>query len=110
MHSRPTALSFVKSWANASSPAALLAQNAGVALGYFLLAELVLAPQVVAGLRAAPVWPANGFVLAAVWLLGPRVLPGVGVAAALVTLVLMVNMNLSSTAMRRVKVRPAPFE
>ena len=86
MHSRPTALSFVKGWAKASSPAALLAQNAGVALGYFLLAELVLAPQVVAGLRAAPVWPANGFVLAAVWLLGPRVLPGVGVAAALVML------------------------
>src|SRR5262245_51159968 len=79
---RPTALALVKSWANASSPLALFAQNVGVGLGYAVLAELVLAPQIVAGLRAAPVWPANGFVLAAVWLLGPRVLPGVGIAAA----------------------------
>jgi signal transduction histidine kinase/ActR/RegA family two-component response regulator len=83
---RPTALVLVKSWATASTPAALLAQNVGVGLGYAVLAELVLAPQIVAGLRAAPVWPANGFVLAAVWLLGPRVLPGVAIAAAVVML------------------------
>jgi signal transduction histidine kinase/CheY-like chemotaxis protein len=43
---------------------------------------IVLAPQLVDGLRTTPVWPANGFALAAVWLLGFRVLPGVGFGAA----------------------------
>jgi signal transduction histidine kinase len=78
---RPTLLTRFKRWARASSTAALVAQNAAVALGYLVLGELVVVPQFVAGLRAAPVWPANGFALAAVWLLGPRVLPGVAIGA-----------------------------
>jgi signal transduction histidine kinase/ActR/RegA family two-component response regulator len=44
--------------------------------------ELVLLPQLVGGLRTTPVWPANGFAVAAVWLLGFRVLPGIALGAA----------------------------
>jgi hypothetical protein len=84
--SRPSLITTVKSWSAATSTAAVAAQNAGVGLVYALLMELVLTPTLVGGLRTTPVWPANGFALAAAWLLGVRVLPGIGIAAGLVLL------------------------
>jgi signal transduction histidine kinase/ActR/RegA family two-component response regulator len=79
---RPTLHARIQAWAAAPSPGALVAQNVVVGIVYALLMELVLAPQLVAGLRTTPVWPANGFAVAAVWLLGPRVLPGIAIGAA----------------------------
>jgi signal transduction histidine kinase/ActR/RegA family two-component response regulator len=79
---RPSTLATLKRWAATSSPAATVAQNVAVGVGYAALMELVLLPQLVGGLRTTPVWPANGFALAAVWILGHRVLPGVAVGAA----------------------------
>jgi signal transduction histidine kinase/ActR/RegA family two-component response regulator len=81
---RPSILATVKTWAAAPSPAAIVAQNVGVGIAYALLMELVLMPPVIGGLRTTPVWPANGFALAAAWLLGLRILPGVAIGAALV--------------------------
>jgi signal transduction histidine kinase/ActR/RegA family two-component response regulator len=81
---RRSALDTVTGWSTASAPAALVAQNAGVGLVYASLMLLVLQPALVEGLRTTPVWPANGFAVAAVWLLGVRVLPGIAVSAAIV--------------------------
>jgi integral membrane sensor domain MASE1 len=66
------------------SATAIVLQNALVGLGYFLLAELVLLPRFVGGSAATPVWPADGLAVAAVWLLGPRVLPGIFIASAII--------------------------
>ena len=81
---RRSVLDTVTAWSTASAPAAIIAQNVGVGLVYAGLMELVLLPQLVGGLRTTPVWPANGFALAAVWLLGARVLPGIALSAAVV--------------------------
>jgi signal transduction histidine kinase/ActR/RegA family two-component response regulator len=81
---RRSVLDTVTAWSTASAPAAIIAQNVGVGLVYAGLMELVLLPQLVGGLRTTPVWPANGFALAAVWLLGGRVLPGIALSAAIV--------------------------
>ncbi len=86
MSARLTPYARIHAWATASSREAVVAQNVVVAAGYVLLMELVLLPQIVGGLRTTPVWPANGFAVAAVWLLGYRVLPGVAVGAATVML------------------------
>jgi signal transduction histidine kinase/CheY-like chemotaxis protein len=75
------ALATVTRWAAARTPGAVLAQNAAVAAGYALLVEVVFAPSLIAGIRATPVWPAEGFALAATWLLGFRILPGVAVGS-----------------------------
>ena len=82
MPARQSTLDTITGWAAASSPAAVVAQNLVVAGLYAALTELVLLPQLVGGLRTTPVWPANGFALAAVCLLGFRVLPGIAVGAA----------------------------
>jgi signal transduction histidine kinase/ActR/RegA family two-component response regulator len=81
---RRSVLDTVTGWSTARAPAAIVAQNVGVGLVYASLMELVLLPQLVGGLRTTPVWPANGFAVAAVWLLGLRVLPGIALSAAIV--------------------------
>jgi signal transduction histidine kinase/ActR/RegA family two-component response regulator len=73
-----------QAWSSTTSTTAVLLQNVGVGLGYVFLAELVLVPRFVGGSTATPVWPAVGLALVAVWLLGPRVLPGIAIAAAVV--------------------------
>jgi signal transduction histidine kinase/CheY-like chemotaxis protein len=73
-----------QAWSLATSATAIVLQNALVGLGYFLLAELVLLPRFVGGSAATPVWPADGLAVAAVWLLGPRVLPGIFIASAII--------------------------
>ena len=84
MSARPTLPSTVTGWSAALPTAAVVAQNAAAAVIYALLMEAVLAPQWLMGLSSTPIWPANGFALAGVWLLGPRVLPGVAAGAFLV--------------------------
>ena len=84
MSARLTLHARIHAWAAASSREAIVAQNVAVGVIYMLLMELVLAPQIIGGLRTTPVWPANGFAVAAVWLLGFRVLPGIAVGAGLV--------------------------
>jgi signal transduction histidine kinase/CheY-like chemotaxis protein len=79
---RRTILDTIAGWSATRSPAAVAAQNLVVAGVYAGLMELVLLPQLVGGLRTTPVWPANGFAVAAVWLLGFRVLPGIALGAA----------------------------
>jgi len=73
-----------QAWSSATSTPHLVLQNAAAALGYVLLSEIVLLPRFVGGSSATPVWPASGLAVAAVWLLGPRVLPGIYLAAAVV--------------------------
>ena len=87
MPARPSVLATtITRWSTASSTAAVVAQNVAVALGYAALMELLLAPEWLMGMRSTPVWPANGFAVAAVWLLGARVLPGVALGALAVML------------------------
>ena len=86
MPARPSLFDTVTRWAAANSPAAVVAQNVAVGLIYAALTAIVLAPQLVGGLRTTPVWPANGFALAAVCLLGYRVLPGVALGATAVVI------------------------
>jgi PAS domain S-box-containing protein len=52
-----------------------------VAVGYFLLALLVLDPRVVGGDLGKIIWPASGFALAALLLFGRRVWLGVAIGA-----------------------------
>ena len=77
-------LSRLKTWSQATSAGAVVAQNVVVGIAFALLAELVLYPRLGSGARATPVFPTAGLALVAVWLLGPRTLPGIGVAAVLV--------------------------
>jgi len=77
-------LSRLKTWSQASSTGAVVAQNVVVGIAFALLAELVLYPRLGSGARATPVFPTAGLALVAVWLLGRRTLPGIGVAAVLV--------------------------
>ena len=73
-----------QAWSSTTSTPHIVLQNAAVALGYILLAEVVLLPRFAGGSAATPVWPADGLAVAAVWLLGVRVLPGIYLASALV--------------------------
>jgi signal transduction histidine kinase/ActR/RegA family two-component response regulator len=73
----------LKTLSQATSIGAVIAQNVVVGLAFAVLGLLVLYPRIDSGLRATPAWPTAGLALVAVWLLGPRVLPGIGVAALL---------------------------
>ena len=84
MSVRPALRDRLSAWLAATTPVAVATQNLAVGLAYVALGELVLVPRFVGGDRATPVWPADGLAVAAVWFLGPRVLPGIAAAAALV--------------------------
>jgi signal transduction histidine kinase/ActR/RegA family two-component response regulator len=77
-------LSRLKTWSQATSIGAVVAQNLVVGIAFALLAELVLYPRLGSGARATPAFPTAGLALVAVWLLGRRILPGIGVATVLV--------------------------
>lgn len=79
-------ISRLKTLSQATSTGAVIAQNAVVGLAFAVLGLLVLYPRLESGLRATPAWPTAGLALVAVWLLGARVLPGIGVAALIVAL------------------------
>ena len=69
----------------ASGPARDVALNLAVAGSYWLLGELTLLVVGPDG-RLAPIWPAGGVAVAALWLSGARILPGVIAGMLLVTL------------------------
>jgi signal transduction histidine kinase/CheY-like chemotaxis protein len=83
----PAAHPFIASarqWLTANPHAATAALNGLVGAGYWLLAELVLLAVSETGTRLTPVWPASGLAVAACWLVGPRILPGIYAASLLV--------------------------
>jgi signal transduction histidine kinase/CheY-like chemotaxis protein len=61
-----------------------LGQNLAVAVAYWLVAELTLLPATDAGL-VTPMWPPAGIALAAIWLGGARLLPGIALGAFVTT-------------------------
>jgi signal transduction histidine kinase/CheY-like chemotaxis protein len=61
-----------------------VALNVLVGAGYWLLAEIVLLAVSDTGARLTPVWPSSGLAVAACWLLGPRLLPGIYAGSILV--------------------------
>ncbi len=78
-----TATSPARLTANGVSDAArYVFYNLALAAGYWLIAELTLLPTL-SGVRVTPMWPAAGLAVAAVWLGGQRLLPGVVLGAIL---------------------------
>ena len=95
-----------------------LGLNVGIAALYWLIAELTRLPSLSTG-RIAPLWPATGVALAAVLILGPRLLPGIAagvllssarhtstVAALLVTAGMVLQLLTDTRLLRRFSFDP----